>query len=330
MSKIKIAVIGAGHWGPNLIRNFQENKMSEVLWVIDKDLARLQKVKEKYSYISTSTEIKPECYRDVEAVVVATPTHTHYAYALDALVAGKHVLVEKPLCIFPSNAQELTETARQKNLILMVGHTFLYNNAIQLIKKYIESGELGAIYYISATRTNLGPIRYDVDAIWDLAPHDISIINYWLGMTPNKVLATAKNWINANNDMGLISLQYPKGIVANINVSWLNPLKERKITVVGSKKMLTFDDMNSLEPIRIYDKQVSDELVYTDTMEGFRAKTRTGNITIPPITLNEPLKNECDEFLNCIIQNRQPISNGEFGSEVVDVLDKIQDSLDGY
>lgn len=328
MNKIKIAIIGAGHWGPNLIRNFHENENSEVVFVLDKDEERLQQVKKRFPEIIVSKDnLLP--ILNIDATVIATPTSTHFELAQRSLSYDHHVLIEKPICIKSSEAKKLIDQAEKSNLTLMVGHTFLYNNAVQQIKKYINDGELGEIYLVSMTRTNLGPIRTDVNAAWDLASHDVSIVNYWFDNLPLDVLAVGQSWINKGiEDAIFATLHYPNEILVSIQASWLSPQKERKIVIVGSKKMLTYDDMNSLEPIRIYDKQVVEKSDYADTTEAFRAKTRTGDITIPPITLNEPLKNECEEFLNCIKYNKKPISNGDFGFKVVRTLEAIQQSIE--
>jgi predicted dehydrogenase len=269
--------------------------------------------------------------RDIDAVVVATPTSTHYALVKAALQAGKHVLVEKPITTESAQARELTELAAKVGRVLMVGHIFLFNVAVQRVRAYIESGELGRIYYVSMVRTNLGPIRMDVNASWDLVSHDVSIVNYWLGAEPETASAVGGTWINQGiEDVIFATLRYPGGILANVHASWLNPRKARDITVAGDKRMLTFDDMNQLEPIRIYDKQVTDKTTrpaFIDSYASFRASVRDGDITIPKVASGEPLTAECQHFLECVREGKQPIVGGREGGAVVRVLEAIDRSI---
>jgi len=328
MSLQRIAVIGAGHWGPNLIRNFHNRQRSEVVHVIDRDQGRLAQVASRYPDIATSVDAE-DAFRDpgVDAVVVATPTVTHHPLVKRALEAGKHVLVEKPIAASGDEADELCELAERHDLILMVGHVFLYNGAVRAVKQYLESGELGRVYYISMVRTNLGPIRADVNAAWDLASHDISIVNYWLDADPLTVSSVGGSWINANvEDAVFATIRYPGDVLVNLHTSWLNPRKARDITVVGERKMLTFDDINLTEPIRIYDKYVSDEASpagFVDTFATFRASVRDGDIRIPNVSLGEPLKNECDEFIECVENGTAPTSDGRLGTRVVRALEAL-------
>lgn len=325
---IRIAIIGAGHWGPNLIRNFHNKVTSEVAWVADQVPARLERAKAVFPDIGVTTS-GLDAIRDpkVDAVVVATPTSTHYPLTKAALEAGKHVLVEKPITHSVAHAEEIAALAESKGVTLLVGHVFLFNNAIQRTKKYLDEKLLGDIHYISAVRTNLGPIRMDVSAAWDLASHDISIVNYWLGTTPVTVSALGGEWINPGiADAVFVTARYPGNIIVNLHASWLNPRKARDITVVGSKKMLTFDDMNLSEPLRIFDKQVTDERVspsFTDSFASFRASVREGDITSPRVTSGEPLKNECDHFLECIIKRSPALCGAREGLAVVRTLEAI-------
>jgi predicted dehydrogenase len=330
---IKVAVIGAGHWGPNLIRNFHDAKESEVTWVADTADARLEMVRSRFPGVKTTKDAKELlASSDVDAVVIATPTVTHYELVARALEAKKHVLVEKPITTKSEEGERLVALAAKQDRVLMVGHVFLYNGAVQRVKKYIDDGELGGrIYYVSMVRTNLGPIRMDVSAAWDLASHDISIVDYWLGATPVAVSAVGHDWINPGmEDAVFATLRYPSDVLVNLHASWLNPRKARDITVVGDGKMLTFDDMNSLEPIRIYDKRVTDEVTrpsFVDSITSFRAGVRNGDITIPPVSTGEPLKNECMEFLRCVSSGDQPASNGAFATNVVRTLEAMDRSM---
>lgn len=329
---IKVAVVGAGHWGPNLIGNFHNHTRSEVAWVIDRDESRLAAVHTRFPEIKAGAEISlafddPE----VEAVVIATPTTTHYELAAAALRAGKHVLVEKPLADTVERAIKLDQLAREVGRTLMVGHVFVYNAAAQLAKQYIVNQELGRLYYISMVRTNLGPIRVDVNAAFDLAAHDISLATYWLDAKPLSVSATGGAWINKGvEDAVFATLRYPNDVLVNLHASWLNPLKTRDIRVVGDKRMLTFDDVQQSEPLRIYDKHVDDEVEqvpFVDSYSSFRMTVREGDIVVPRVPLSQPLKRECDHFLDCIEDSSPPLSGGPEGIAVVMVLDAISQSM---
>ena len=332
MSKmLRIAVIGAGHWGPNLIRNFHNHQTSEVAWVVDRDEGRLALTRSRYPEIRLDHDATP-AFADpaVDAVVIATPTVTHYDLAAAALRAGKHALVEKPIATRAEEAAELCALAEQAGRVLMVGHVFLFNAAIRRVKDYLDQGKLGQIFYVSMVRTNLGPIRMDVNAAWDLAAHDVSIANYWLGGLPLAVAAHGGSWINDGiEDAVFAHLWYPHGIMVNLNVSWLSPRKVRDITVVGETGMLTFDDMNLSEPLRLYDKQVTEQRTpgFIDTFASFRTGIREGDIVIPRVAVGEPLRAECDHFLECIASGARPLSDGKSGADAVRVLAALARSL---
>jgi predicted dehydrogenase len=329
---IRIAVIGAGHWGPNLIRLFDNRATSEVAWVVDRDPARLKQVSDRHDGIRTSADLQePLQDLSVDAVVVATPTTTHYRIAKAALLAGKHVLIEKPLTTRVTEGEELCSLAGSSALVLMVGHVYLYHNAVEWVHDYLQRGELGRIFYMSMTRTNLGPIRRDVNAAWDLAAHDISIANFWAESNPISVAALGGTWINkGTEDVVFATLGYPDDMVVNIHASWLNPRKSRDITVVGEKRMLTFDDMSPTEPVRVYDKRVDDEVATPSFIEDFvtfRGSVREGEIWIPRIAPGESLKVECDHFLECIQTGARPRTDGRMGLEVVKALAAVDRSL---
>jgi len=332
MAMIRVAVIGAGQWGPNLIRNFHNKQASEVVWIIDCDAARLDEVHARFPDVQTA-EDPEQALRDpsVDAVVVATPTSTHYALAKEALERCKHVLVEKPLTTQVKQGLGLLELAARQQLILMVGHVFVYNPAIRKVKEYLDTGHLGKLYYVSMVRTNLGPIRLDVNAAWDLAAHDLSIVNYWLNAEPLSVSAIGGTWINQRiEDAVFAILRYPHGVLVNLHASWLNPRKARDITVVGERRMLTFDDMDLNEPLRIYDKQVTDACTrstYVDSFASFRASVRKGDITVPKVPLGEPLAAQCAHFLECIASGKQPFTGAPEGIAVVRALEAIQRSI---
>jgi predicted dehydrogenase len=329
---MRVAVIGAGRWGPNLIRNFEQRPASEVGWVVDRDSSRLTQVQMRFPGARVGSDVDAALADDsVDAVVIATPTSTHYALVKAALQAGKHVLVEKPITTRASEAIELGELARAAGRILMVGHVFVYNRAVQRVRQYLDDRELGPVHYISMVRTNLGPIRVDVNAAWDLASHDISIANYWLKAVPLTASAVGGSWINPGiEDAVFATLRYPDEVLVNLHASWLNPRKAREITISGEKRMLTFDDMNLAEPLRMFDKQVTDARTssqYVDSFTSFRASIRDGDITIPRVPDGEPLRLECDHFLECITSGRQPLTGAEDGLAVVRVLEAMERSL---
>ncbi|MFP6623727.1 MAG: Gfo/Idh/MocA family oxidoreductase [Myxococcota bacterium] len=329
---IRVAVIGAGHWGPNLIANFHDRQRSEVAWVIDRDASRRQAVGLRFPDIRVSDDAT-HAFADasVDAVVIATPTSTHFDLARQALEAGRHVLVEKPMADSVRDAEALCEIAERSARILMVGHVFVFNAASQQAKRYLVDGDLGRIYYISMTRTNLGPIRVDVNAAWDLASHDIALASYWLDAQPESVSARGKAWINSGvEDAVFATLQYPNDVLVHLHASWLHPRKTRDITVVGEKRMLTFDDISLTEPLRIYDKQVSEERSHpalVDSFATFRMVVRDGDISVPKVPASQPLRNECDHFLDCIESGGVPITDGREGLAVVRTLDAISRSI---
>lgn len=329
---IGVAVLGAGEWGPNLVRNFHNKQTSEVVWIIDRDAGRLQEVHARFPDVQVGAGAD-QALRDpsVQAVVVATPTSTHYALAKEALEAGKHVLVEKPLTTEVKQGLELLELATSHRLILMVGHVFLYNPGIRKVKEYLDAGHLGKLYYVSMVRTNPGPIRLDVNAAWDLAAHDISIVNYWLDAEPLSVSAIGGTWINQGiEDAVFATLRYPQGVLVSLHASWLNARKARDITVVGERRMLTFDDMNLNEPLRSYDKQVSgrsNRQTLVDSFASFRASVPKAEISVPTVPSGEPLATQCAHFLDCIASGKQPLTDGRNGIAVVRAVEAVQRSI---
>lgn len=325
---LKAGVIGCGYWGPNLIRNFQQLAGSEVKRVADLDSDRLEHMKRLYPSVKTTTD-----YRDIitdpeiDIVAVATPVKTHYRFASEALSAGKHVFVEKPIAASVSESRELIALAEKNQQKLMVGHTFLYTVAVRKMKEVIDSGELGKIYYISTQRLNLGLFQNDINVIWDLAPHDISIILYLLGKEPLSVSAHGTSHINPLiEDVAVVTLRFPENLMAIIHVSWLDPDKIRRITVVGSKKMMVYDDVQPTEKIKIYDKGIEKPKHY-DTFAEFHYSYKYGDIIIPNISGAEPLRTELNHFIDCIVNDKEPLSNGKNGLDVVKILEATQKSL---
>jgi predicted dehydrogenase len=329
---VRIAVVGAGHWGPNLIRNFDNPPSSRVRYVVDRDAARLAQVRSRFTSVETAeTPERALADAEVDAFVIATPTSTHYPLVKAALEAGKHVLVEKPITTRGAEADELTRLAAEKGRVLLVGHVFLFNQAVRKVRESIVAGDLGQVHYVSMVRTNLGPIRMDVNAAWDLMSHDISIANYWLGAVPESASAIGGTWINPGiEDAVFATLRYPGDVLVNVHASWLNPRKARDITVAGTKRMLSFDDMNLLEPVRIYDKQVTDKTTkptFVDSFGSFRASVREGDITIPRLSGGEPLKTECEHFIECITKGTPPLVGGQEAGAVVRTLEAIDRSM---
>jgi len=325
---IKIGVIGCGYWGPNLIRSFYSLSDSDMKICCDKDQARLSHIKQLYPNVKITQDME-DLFKDktIDALCIATPISTHYDIAKRALESGKHVFIEKPFTASSGQARELIGLAQKKKKIIMVGHTFEYSSPVNKIKEILKSGQIGDILYISAARLNLGLFQKDINVIWDLAPHDISILNYLLGAKPEDVQATGVSHVREGiEDVALVSMRYPGNIFAYLHMSWLDPCKVRRFVIVGSKKMIVYDDINSEEPIKIYDKGVSKQPHY-DTFGEFKLLYRFGDTYAPRIEIREPLKVECQHFLDCIKDAKKPISDGESGLRVVEIIEAAQRSL---
>jgi predicted dehydrogenase len=331
MDKINIGVIGCGHWGPNHIRIFSHLTDSRVLMCADPDQARLGSVKSTFLNVQTTTDYKEILKNpDIHAVCIAAPTNIHFLLTKEALECGKHVLCEKPLAMRPEECRELKELAERKNKVLMVGHIFLFNAGIVWLKECVRSGELGKIHYAYATRTNLGPFRYDVNAFWDLAPHDISIFNYLFDGSPVNVSARGQKCLGETlEDLAFATLEYPGRIIANIHVSWLDPRKVRQITIVGDKKMVVWDDLDNIGPIKLYDKHVEKIKTFYETYGEFQLLSKEGSITIPKVGVSEPLKKHGVYFLGCIAKGIRPdIADAQKGLDVVKTLCAVQSSME--
>jgi len=335
--RIRIGVVGCGYWGINYVRVFGELADSIVTHVCDQRQERLQLAKQRFhpgpigrgcgwKACNSVEEMLDE--HKLDAVVVATPATAHYEVTKKCLEHGKHVLVEKPITTSSSEAAELASLAQTQNLILMVGHTFVFNAGVRAIKRYLDSKALGNIYYLHATRTNLGPIRSDVNAIWDLAPHDVSIFDYLLGGEPNWVSAVGGRVLgNCREDVGFITLGYPGGIVGNIHVSWADPNKVREVVVVGSEMRIVFNDMDAQERVRVFNKGVTLIPPETDGVGEFHFRLHDGDIISPWVESSEPLKNQAAHFLTCIREQTAPISDGAFALRVVRVMEAIDHSI---
>ena len=326
--KLRVAVIGCGRWGPNHIRNFAGHEHAQVVCCADLDPLRLELMRDLFPSVETTTDVQ-QVLTDprVQAVVIATPTVTHFELTRRAMVAGKHVLCEKPLATAAAEAGELLGVARDTGRVLMVGHVFLFNAGILKLRDLVASGELGRLYYFHATRTNPGPIRQDVDCVWDLATHDVAIFNCLLGDVPLEVSARGTHFLRDGRvDVAFITLTYPDNVLANIWVSWLDPKKVRQVTVVGDHKMVTWDDMATGVPITIYDTGVLGEPFYRNFGE-FQLVTKEGNILIPKVPAGEPLRAQTDYFISCVRAGRIELCGPSDGLQVVRVLEAITRSM---
>jgi predicted dehydrogenase len=324
-----VGVVGLGYWGPNWVRNLHQSQAARRIVACDLDQKRRTHVSQLYSDLETTSHFEDLLNDDdIEGIVVATPVGTHYGMAKRALEAGKSVLVEKPMATSNEDANDLVKTAREKNLILMVGHTFEYSAPVLKMHDIIASGELGDVFYISSVRANLGLFQRDVNVTWDLATHDISIIlNLMGGHEPEAVSCQGESHYGQGvEDVAMITLRFERNVIAFIHVSWLDPDKIRRTTVVGSRKMLVYDDTAPQEKIRIYDKGVTAQKYY-DTFGEFQFSYRYGDIQIPRIEEKEPLFCECEHFVNCIKSGQTPNTDGVNGARVVNVLEAANYSL---
>ena len=321
MKPIRFAIIGWGYWGPKIARNLNGLPHASVSMVAYLDAHRLASLSISQPGIQTTTQVEDVFRSDVDAVVIATPVRTHYQLAKEALLHGKHVLVEKPLTTSVAEAEELIALAAQQRLVLTVGHTFLYNPAVHELRKMIQSGELGNIYCVEAERVNLGLYRNDINVIWDLAPHDISILLYLFDKMPQQIKVQARAHLRAGNqDIAHLDLGYADGMAAHIHVSWLHPCKIRRVTVIGDARMAVYDDTNPAEMLKVYNKGAD---VDVDPVVSYRF----GAITIPHIDWIEPLHLECEDFANAIRTGGETRSNGQFGLEVVRILADAHEAL---
>lgn len=325
---ITIGQVGLGYWGPNLLRNFQALPGAVVKSVCDLDGATLDRVGDQYSQLHRTTDFQ-DLLGDhkIQAIVVTTSAVTHYRLARMALEAGKHVLVEKPIALDVEQAEDLVCLADDRRLVLMVGHLLLYHPAVMHLKRLLASDALGDVYYIYTERRNLGKVRQDENAMWSLAPHDISMVLHLLDDMPTMVAAQGQSYLQPGiEDTVFFTLRFADGQLAHSHVSWLDPHKVRRLTVVGSQQMAVFDDTEPIEKLRIYDKGV--DRVPTYSSYGDALTLRFGDIYVPGIEMQEPLRLECQHFLDCIREGRRPLSDGHNGLQVLRVLDALQRSLD--
>jgi predicted dehydrogenase len=329
-TRIKTAVVGGGYWGPNLMRNFSENAGSSLGWIVDLNAAMLAKFGHRFPLAKLTTNLA-EALADPElrAVAIATPVSTHFDIARQCLDAGKSVIVEKPLAGSAAQCDELIALAESKGLALMVDHTFIYTGAVRKMKEIIDAGELGEIYYFDSVRVNLGLFQHDVNVIWDLAPHDLSIMDFLLTKKPVKVAAHGACHIAGSSieNIAYLTLRFPDDTIAHFHVNWLAPAKIRRIIIGGSKKMLVFDDLNPDEKIKIYDKGLVMKSGGTLNENEVLAGYRIGDLYVPNIDGTEALKRVADHFIECIATGRKPVSGGDAGRRVVRILEAAQESL---
>lgn len=323
---LSVAVIGLGYWGPNLVRVLHELPDVEVAYVCDLAEEPLRRIGKRYPAVKTATESATVMSDpDVDAVVIATPVSTHAALAKAGLEAGKHVFVEKPLARSSQEALELLELAQRSELVLMPGHTFLYSPPVNLCRDLILSGELGDLYFISSSRVNLGLHQSDVSVVWDLGPHDFSILRYWLDETPIQVSALSRSCIiESTPDVAFVDLEFGSGTIAHIELSWLAPSKLRRTAIVGSSKMVVYDDTSG-EPVRIFDSGA--DLRDPESFGEFRLSYRTGDIVSPRVESSEPLQLELADFCASIRSGRAPRSSAALGVDVVRIAEAVDRSL---
>jgi predicted dehydrogenase len=324
---VRVAVVGLGYWGPNLVRNLHElPDVADVVAVCDARQARLDTVSRRYPAVRTSrTYAEILADPEIEAVALATPVATHPPLAAAALGAGKHVFVEKPLAGSTAEAHDLIRLAEERDLVLMPGHTFLYSPPVETIRQLIRSGELGDIYFVSTSRVNLGLHQSDVSVVWDLGPHDFSILHYWFGETPAYVSGLARGCVMPDTpDVAFVNLEYASGKVAHVELSWLAPSKLRRTTIVGSQKMIVYDDTSN-EPVRVFDSGVV--LPDPGSFGEHRLSYRTGDIVSPQISASEPLMLEMSDFCSAIRTGSSPRSNAVLGYEVVRIIEGVDESL---
>jgi predicted dehydrogenase len=328
VGKVRIGVVGLGYWGPNLARNIDRMPDAELACCCDLEQANLDKARSLYPNAVVTNDLSVLLSdAKVDAIVVATSVPTHYALGKMALEAGKHTFIEKPVALRATEAEDLMTTADARGLKLMVGHLLEYHPAVRKLKELVDDGSLGKVFYVYANRLNLGKVRTDENALWSLAPHDISVLNYLIGEEPQEVSARGECYLQDNvEDVVFGYIKYGSGVVGHLHVSWLDPHKSRKITVVGSDKMVVFDDMEADRKVTIYDKGATTTRTKFETYGEF-VTLHFGDIHIPRIDNDEPLRVECQHFVDCIREDRQPLSDGRDALNVVRVLEAMERSL---
>ena len=333
MSPTTIGVIGCGYWGPNLLRNFSEQEEARLRWMCDLDTRRLETLARRYPSAQTTTDYR-QLLADskLDAVVISTPVSTHYNFAREALEAGKHVLVEKPFTASVVEAEQLIALAEARKLTLMVDHTFIYTGAVRKIKEVVESGELGDLLYFDSVRINLGLFQRDINVVWDLAPHDLAIMDFILDRQPLSVTATGSCHVERGiENIAYVMLRFPDEFIAHFHFNWLSPVKIRRTLIAGSRRMIVYDDIEPTEKIRIYDKGVmvtrSGEAADKEAAYQTLVSYRTGDVWVPKLDSTEALAYVCREFLSAITEKRRPLTDGHSGLRVVRLLQAAQASI---
>ena len=330
---VNVAMLGLGYWGPNLVRNLVSLEGVTLTALCDLDLKRAESFRQRFC---PDARVIGDYHRladdpQVDAVVIATPIRSHFELGSFLLASGKHVFIEKPLARTTEECRKLIDLAALYNRVLMVGHVFEYNVAVQKIKQYIDGGELGKLFYVYSQRVNLGRIQHDVNALWSFAPHDISILNYWFGQEPVRVSARGFSYLNSGvEDVVFVTLEYPNGVGAHLHLGWLDPRKVRLMTLVGSKKMLVYDDVSLDAKIQIFDKGIADLhnfLEAPDSFAQFQFQLRVGDLVVPTIQFGEPLQSECQHFIECVTTGAPPHTDGLSGLRVVKALEAAEQSL---
>jgi len=323
---VRIGVIGYGYWGPNIVRNLHGQKNCQPVMVCDKSPAALGRVCKAYPDVRAVSDCM-EILRspDIDAVAVITPVWTHYELAKLALEHGKHVFIEKPFTSNSAQAEELIELAARKNLQIMVDHTFLFTGAVRKIRELTESGALGDLYYYDSLRVNLGLFQHDVSVIWDLAPHDLSIMDHIIKAEPEAIVATGEKHLNGVEDVAYITVYFPKNVIAHINVNWLSPVKIRTTLIGGQKKMVVWNDLVADEKVRVYDKGV--QITSGEGIRNTLVSYRTGDMWAPQLEQMEALHVELDYFSDCILNNKTPFNDGYAGLRIVRMLEAAEESI---
>ena len=331
MGAITVGVIGCGYWGPNLLRNFAENEAAELRWICDADQPRLAAMGRRYPAAQTTTDYQ-ELLTDpnLDAIAVVTPVATHFQIAKAALVAGKHVLVEKPLTATEREAEELNDLAERNQRTLMVDHTFVYTGAVRKMKEIVASGELGDLLYFDSVRINLGLFQKDINVLWDLAPHDLSIMDYLIERQPDAVSAIGSCHIEPGiENIAYLMMHFANDFIAHFHFNWLAPVKIRRTMIAGTSKMILYDDIEPTEKVRIYDKGVTTNRVGADREADYQTLVsyRTGDVWAPKLDSTEALRYVVGEFLDSIREGRRPLTDGQSGLRVVRLLEAAQQSI---
>jgi predicted dehydrogenase len=323
---IKVAVIGYGYWGPNVVRNFHSANDAEVAVVCDKRPEVLKRVNQTFPGVEVTTDLRQVLASpDIDAVAVVTPVWTHFELAKAALENGKHVFVEKPFTSTAAQAEELAELGTRKNLRVMVDHTFLFTGAVKKIRQLIDNDELGKLYYYDSTRVNLGLFQHDVNVIWDLAPHDLSIMDYLIRAEPKAIIATGESHLNGYEDLAYITVFFDAHIIAHLNVNWLSPVKVRTTLIGGERKMVVWNDLEADEKVKVYDKGV--QITGGQGVYDLLVSYRSGDMWAPRVEQTEALKAECQYFIECVKYGKDPFNDGYAGLKVVKMLEAADKSM---